>query len=138
MSATRVVQTAIYGVLSADAALLALATGGVHNDIPDGQAFPHVLISRTTETPWHTLGGASTGLGWKEIVRIHVYSRYQGDIEALQIHERIVTLLNFQTLTVSGFTSVICEYEQGRMLVEDIDKIETRHWVGEFCVQVRQ
>lgn len=136
MSATRLIQTAIYGVLNGDATLLALATGGVHNDIPDGQGYPHVLISRATETPWHTLGGASSGIGWKNIIRIHVYSRYAGDTEAMQIHERIVALLNFQPLTVAGYSSAIVDYEQMRLLVEDIEKIETRHLVGEFCVRV--
>jgi uncharacterized protein DUF3168 len=138
VSATRLIQTAIYGVLTADATLMAAATGGVHNDVPEGQIYPHVLISRATETQWHTMGGASSGIGWKNIIRTHTFSRYQGDLEALQIHERIVALLNYQTLSVSGFTTVIVEYEQGRMLVEDVDKIETRHMVGEFCVRVHQ
>ncbi len=136
MSATRAIQTAVYGVLSADATLMTLATGGVHNDVPDGQAYPHILISRATERPWHTFGGASTGLGWKDLVRVHIYSRYQGDKEALEILERVVTLLNFQALSVSGYTSALVEYEQGRVLVEAIEKIETRHIVGEFSVMV--
>ncbi len=138
MSATRLIQTAVYAVLSADATLLALATGGVHNDVPDGQGYPHVLISRATETPWHTMGGASAGLGWKNIIRIHVYSRYQGDKEALEIHDRIVALLNYQPLTVTGYTTAITEYESMRVMVEDVEKIETRHLVTEFCVRVHQ
>jgi hypothetical protein len=138
VSATRAIQTAIYGVLSGDATLTNLATGGVHNDIPDGQAYPHVLISKATETPWHTFGTATTGLGWRNIIRVHVYSRYQGDKEAMEIHERVVSLLNFQPLTVTGYTQVSCEYEQMRLLVEDVEKIETRHLVGEFCVMVHQ
>jgi hypothetical protein len=138
MSATAAIQTAIYGVLNADATLLALATGGVHNDIPDGQAYPHVLISKTVETPWHTFGGPTSGLGWKDIVRIHTYSRYQGDKEALEIHNRIVSLLNFQPLSVSGYSASIVEYESLRVFVEDIEKIETRHLVTEFCVRVKQ
>lgn len=138
MSATRLIQIAVYGVLAADATLLALATGGIHNDVPDGQAFPHVLISKATETPWHTMGGASTGLGWKNIIRIHTYSRYQGDTEALAIHDRMVALLNYQTLTVTGYSTVICEYESMRVMVEDVDKIETRHLVDEFCIRVHQ
>lgn len=138
MSATRAIQTAIYGVLTSDSSLMTLATGGVHNDVPDGQRFPHVLISRATETAWHTFGGAATGLGWKNIIRIHVYSRYQGDREALDIHERIVSLLNFQPMAVSGWGSCSVEYEQMRMMVEDLEKIETRHLVGEYCVLVQQ
>jgi hypothetical protein len=67
-----------------------------------------------------------------------VYSRYQGDKEALQILERLVALLNFVNLTVSGYTSAFCEYIAGRVLVEDIDKIETRHIPAEFRVSVQQ
>lgn len=135
----------MYGVLSADATLSGLSltvdtetsaytTVRVYNEVPTGATYPHVQISKASETPWHTLGGASTGIGWKNIIRIHVFSRQKGDREALQIHERIVALLNFQPLTVTGFSSATVEYEQGRMLVEQIDKIETRHQVGEFCV----
>lgn len=137
MSATRAIQTAIYGVLTADSTLMALATGGIHNDVPDGQAYPHVLITKASETPWHTLGGATDGIGWKNIIRVHVRSRYQGDYEAYQILERVVTLLNFQDLAVSGYASALVEYEGSKLLVQDIDKIETRNLVGEFCVMVR-
>lgn len=144
MSATRLVQTAIYAVLSADATLEGLsetsttATVQVYNDAPEGAGYPHVLISRATETPSHTFGGPNAGKGWRNIIRIHVYSRYQGDLEAMQIHERIVELLNFQDLTVTGFPKVSIECESMRLLVEDIEKIETRHLVSEFRVVTRQ
>jgi hypothetical protein len=137
MSATAAIQTAVYGLLSADATLTSLATGGVHNDIPEGAAYPHVLISRATETPYHTFGGPTTGVGWSNKIRIHTYSRYQGDKEALEIQGRIVALLNFQPLTVSGYSQpAMVEYTQGRVLVEAIEKIETRHVVTEFDVVV--
>lgn len=144
MSATRVIQTAIYAVLSGDSVLAGLSLTDetpvvrVYNDVPDGTGYPHVLISKATETPKHTFGGPSTGLGWKNIIRIHTYSRYQGGKEALQIHDRIVALLNFQPLTVTGFPQVWVEYEQMREMVEDVEKIETRHLVDEFCVEVHQ
>jgi hypothetical protein len=147
VSATRLIQTAIYGVLSVDSTLASLSlteeidnpgvftTVGVYNDVPEDATYPHVLISKATETPWHTMGGSAVGLGYKDIIRIHTYSRYDGDLEALQIHDRIVALLNFQPMTIAGFGSTMTEYEQGRMFVEDIKKIETRHWVDEFCVR---
>lgn len=149
MSATAAIQTAIYGVLSADATIPTLSltvdpdtgeptTVGVFNDVPDGQDYPHVLISKAVETPWHSFGGPTSGLGWKNIIRIHTYSRYQGDKEALDIRNRIVSLLNFQTLAVSGYNTVIVEYESGRVFVEDVEKIETRHLVDEYCVLVKQ
>lgn len=144
MSATAAIQTAIYGVLSADSTLAGLSltdetdTVEVYNDAPEGAGYPHVLISKATETPWHTFGVATSGLGWKDIIRVHVYSRYQGDREALAIHDRIVALLNFQPLTVTGYTSALVEYESGRMFIEAIEKLETRHQVDEFCVRVKQ
>ncbi len=144
MSATWAIQSAIVTLLRADATLAGLSlTSGtttvvVYNDVPEGGLYPHVLFSRASETPWHTMGGASAGIGWKNVIRAHVYSRYQGDKEALEILRRIVTVLNYQTITVAGFSTVICEYEQHRLMVEDVDKIETRHVVGEFCVYVHQ
>ena len=138
MSATRLIQTAIYARLVADATLMALTDGGWHNDIPDGAAYPHGLISKAAETNRHTFGTATTGLGYRDIIRIHIYSRYQGDTEAYEILDRVVVLLNFQPLTVTGYASVSVEYEQSRLLVEAIDKIETRHLIGEFIVLVHQ
>jgi len=147
VSATALIQTAINAVLAADATLPTLSmtyrdgsltTVTVHNDIPENATYPVVLISRASETPRHTFGTATTGLGWKNIIRIHIYSRYQGDSEAMQIHGRIVSLLNFQPLTVTGYGQVSVEYEQMRLMVESVEKIETRHLVGEYCVMVHQ
>lgn len=143
MSATRAIQTAIYGVLSADATLAGLSlTSGtqtvyVYNDVPSNAGYPHVLIAKATEMPWHTFGGPHVGIGWSDIIRLHTYSRYQGDYEAERIDERILTLLNFLPLSVSGFGSAVVECKQGRMLVEAIDKIETRHLVREVHVMVQ-
>jgi hypothetical protein len=143
VSATRVIQEAIYSVLSADSTLAGLSLTEdtdevtVYNDVPEGAKYPHVLLTKASETPWHTLGGPSAGIGWKNIIRTHVRSRYQGDREAMRIHERIVALLNFSALSVSGFSSVTVECEGHKVLVQDIDKIETRNLVGEFCVMVR-
>jgi hypothetical protein len=106
--------------------------------VPEGKAYPHVLLSRATEMPRHVLGGAGTGLGWKNIIRSHVYSRYQGDIECLQIWERLVALSNYQTLTVAGYSSVLVSVESMRVLIESVEKIETRHLVGEWNVTVQQ
>ena len=148
MSATEgaieAIHNALYGVLSADTTLAALsltadnATVAIVNDAEDGQQYPYVVISRPTETPMHTLGGAATGLGWNVIARAHSYSRYQGDREAARINGRIVALTNFQTIAVSGFSSATWEVISNRILVEDKEKVETRHGVVEIRVKVRQ
>jgi Protein of unknown function (DUF3168) len=143
MSATWAVQAAIVTRLRADATLAGLSltsdttTVEIYNDVPENALFPHVLLSKPTETPDHTFGGTTLGIGWKNIIRVHTYSRYQGDKEAQQIRGRIVAVLNYQLLSVTGWPTVTVKYESGRTLIEDIDKIETRHDVAEFCVEVQ-
>lgn len=144
MSVTWPITVAIQDLLAADATLAGLSLTDttpvvrIYNEVQEGAGYPHVVISKPTETPGHTFGGATVGLGWTNIIRIHTYSRYKGDKEALLIHQRIVTLLNFQPLTIAGYPQVSVAYVQGRPLVEDIEKIRTRHVVGEFEVMVHQ
>lgn len=145
MSALYAVHAAIYSTLSADATLAGLSltegtdTVAVVNAEAPGSKFPYVFISKPIETPWNVLGGSSAGIGFKVMARTHIYSRYAGDKEADLIHARIVALLNKWNdgPAVSGFETAIWEYEQGKLLIEPKDKIETRHLIGEFKVLVR-
>lgn len=133
MSALRSIQAAIYARLSGDATLTALAA--VTGDIGATRTYPFVLVGDGIEKPWH---GFSTN-GYSDLVRTHIYSNYQGDSQALTILARITALLDYTSLTVTGFGSVLCEYEQARVLREtDADRIEIRHIPAEFRVRVRQ
>ncbi len=108
-------------------------------DVPAVILFPHILIGHAHERPMHTMGGTNVGMGWQVIVRVHIYSQYQGDKEALRILDRVVTLLNYASLSIAGYGTVICEYTMGRVLIEaSKDKIETRHIPTEFTVRVHQ
>lgn len=146
MSAIAPVQVAIYGALSGDTGAGGVSTlvgGRIHNDVPDGEDYPLVMFGKAREKAMHTFGGATSGLGWEVMLPIYSMSRYQGDSEALAIHSRIVALLNYQPLTVAGFTKCDVEYAPGgdvtgQVMVVDIDKIETRQVVGEFLIRVRQ
>lgn len=140
------VMAALIAVLAGDATLVALATGGIHNDAPDDVEYPHLVVSFVAPRPWHTLGGAAKGLGWQFLIDVHVFSQHAGEIETLAIAERVVELLNFQSLTVTGFATAFCEHRTGssnafapRMKVEaNKDKLETRHYPVEFLVTVHQ
>jgi hypothetical protein len=129
------IQTAFYSTLNGDATLAAMVTG-VFNDVPDGQVYPFVQLGTATQRPWHTFGGPTVGLGWNTTVTVHVWSRFQGDSEALAILNRVMTLLNYVALSVTGYTTVMCELDQARVLVEQVDKIETRHIPAVFRVRV--
>ena len=134
MSALKSIQTAIYALLSGDIALMALTT--VFNDVPQGAAYPHVQIASGTERAWHTMGGMTAGIGWNDTITLHIWSRYQGDLQALAILERLVALLNFTPIVVSGYPTVIAELDNARVLVEDVDKVETRHVPAIFRLRV--
>lgn len=136
-SAIDLVQEAMTGLLYDDETLMAQITDVV-NDIDD-VLYPFVLITHAREKPWHTMGGAESGIGWTIAVTVHIYSEKQTDQEALEILRRIVEILNFSTLSVAGYSSVLCEYTSGRVLVEsNKEKLEIRHIPAEFTVRVHQ
>lgn len=150
MSALAAIQAAMKSALSADSTLagfLAVSildgvSSAVFNDVPDQQTYPFVEIGSATMRPWHTMGGATSGLGWDDTVTTHVWSRYQGDLEALTIADRVIALLNFATISLAGFPTAIIsvddEHVPMHVLVESVDKVETRHVPIVFRVQVHQ
>jgi hypothetical protein len=139
MSAILAIQTAIFALLSGDATLVGMVGGRITNTTPSTPVYPYVQMSHAHEKPFHGMGGATTALGYNDIIRVHVFSRYAGDLEALHILSRVRGLLDFQPIAVSGFSSVVCEYEMGRVLIEtDINRVEIRHIPAEFRVRVRQ
>src|SRR5688500_1179012 len=137
MSALAAIHETIKVALRADAQLDALVTGVV-NGVPKDQSYPYIWVGSASEKPWHTMGGASVGLGWDDTVTLHILSDYEGDYEALQILKRVVAILNYATLTVTGYTTAIIHYDHvTRVLVEDDpDKIRIRHIQAVFRVRV--
>lgn len=138
-SANDDVVAAIAAVLDADTALTALTGGRLYNDAPEDASYPHQVIEYITDKPWHTFGGATAGIGWNIVVRVHTYSLYQGQAEALAISKRTIDALNFTALTVAGWSTVICERIGGMSRTEpNKQKLETRHIVDEFRIRVHQ
>jgi hypothetical protein len=103
--------TALYSRLSADATLTTTLGAAVVNDEAEDQAHPFVLLPGAGGLPWNTLGGTSSGFGWQCEVTPVVFSRYEGDLEAIQIAQRVIELLNFHVFAVSGYQTVICEVD---------------------------
>lgn len=133
------IQTAIYGVLSADATLLALCPD-VLNFKPTEPPDRFIVIGNAIERSWNTLGGLSAGWGWRCEVTVHIYSYYRGEFKALEIHDRVTALLNFQPLTVTGYPTAIVEYGDPatKVLTETHDKREWHHIAAIFTVSVHE
>jgi hypothetical protein len=146
MSALYGVQQAIAAALVADSALTALlnvsvldgTSPAIFNDVPNNQPYPFIDIGAdSTERPWNTIGGTSVGIGFDDKVVVHIWSRYQGMTQMSSILKEIVRILNYQPLTVTGFQTVMCELESARLLVVQVNKIETRHCPATFRVRVQ-
>jgi hypothetical protein len=138
-SSLEAIQTAVYTRLSGDSTLLALCDL-VLNYEPEEPPATFIVIGNATEQGWNTLGGTSAGWGWDTTVTVHIYSYYKGDLEALQILGRVTTLLNFYALSVSGYTTVICEYgdKLTKVMVETKNKQERRHIAAVFSIRVHE
>lgn len=135
-SALLSIEAAVRALVIADSTFTALCPGGIASDEVENQTYPFVLLNDGTERPWNTLGGRTAGIGRDVMLRLHVYSRYKGDKEALSIVTRLVELLDFATLTVGSYTTVIAEYVAAKVLIEDRDKLETRHAPVDFRIRV--
>lgn len=136
------VQAAIWSVLSADATLAALAP--VTNDATEDQTYPYILIANANGTPSNTFGGITQGFGWVCRVTVHGYSRYEGDQEVLTFMQRVIALLNFAALTITGYSTVICELDPdespmpAKVLLEYPQKVERRHMPVIFKITVHE
>ena len=106
------------------------AITGVFDDVPEGSAYPYVVIGEET----------ATNIGTKDkdmheyTQTIHVWSQYRGLKEIKEIMEQIYTLLNDYSITVSGASAISLRHEFQTTLTEG-DGL-TRHGVMRFRVVV--
>lgn len=134
----QVLGAAVYARLNGDATLTALAP--IVNDEAETQAHPFVLVPGANAVPWNTLGG----YGWECEITPVVYSQYEGDLEVIQIGERITALLNFYALAVTGYTTVICELDPDmspvpiKSITTTHQKVERRELSLRFRVRVHE
>lgn len=125
------VQEAIYGVLSGDATLGALITG-VFDHVPEGTAYPYVVIGEALETP----DDSHDRTGRHTVETLHIWSDHRGFSQLGAIAARVVALLDHQPLTVAGHHHVVTRYEFGQQL-NDPDP-HLRHTVLRFRVVTEQ
>ncbi|MFK7695403.1 DUF3168 domain-containing protein [Paenibacillus sp. HJGM_3] len=131
MSALLAIQTAIYARLTNDATLMAKLTG-VHDEVPQDAAFPYVTLGESTSIPWRT----QSRFGEEVTITLHIWSRYRGFKEALQILEDLNRLLADQVFAISGWEMSACYYEFSDTIRDD-DGI-TRHVPVRYRLQLQK
>lgn len=121
------VQAALYGLLADEGS--PLAAGGVHDQAPDNVQFPHIIIGDWQVLPEDVTDTSDPhDAGAEYYVDLHVWSRYRGNLEALQIMERLWSLADAASLTVPGRSSVLIWPDAMRGPFSDADGL-TRHGV---------
>jgi hypothetical protein len=103
-------QRAIYARLAGDEDLTALV--GVYDEVPEGAAYPYVVLGDTVETPDEEHGRG----GLVVMHTLHIWSKYRGFTEALNILGHVNRLLHRQPLTVAGFTDVSIAHDYSATL----------------------
>lgn len=100
-------QSAIYGKLTGDAALMALIKG-VYADVqqpnlPENDAaFPYVTLGNDQLSRWDT----KTNFGVSADCQVDIWSRQNNFLEAKAVGSAIYAALHYQDLTITGASTV--------------------------------
>lgn len=125
------IQQAIYTTLTGDPTLMALISG-VYDEPPEDASYPYVRIGEALESPDNRHGG----FGRQTVVTLHTWTRYRGNAQGGEISDRLVQLLDHQSLAVDGQHTVEVAYEFGQALRDPEPGI--RHHVTRFRVTTEQ
>lgn len=111
-------QLALYTRLTGDATLMGMISA-VKDHVPDGQAFPYVVLRGGPEVSddTHTDGGRQ----WVPVIT--VWSQYPGNKELYEIADRIDTLLHNHPLAISGHRTVRLSLDLMESPLDDPDGV---------------
>lgn len=120
------IQRAVFARLDAE------LTVGVHDHVPEGAAYPYVVVGEGTATPDNVHGG----FGHDTTITLHVWSTYHGTSEALGIAGELIGLLDHQPLVVDELTTVAVRHRQ-TVVMRDPDR-DLRHVAVRFAINTEQ
>ena len=86
----------------------------IYNHVPQGTAFPYIVIGNATVID----DGTKTAFGESHSVLIQIYSRHRGEKEALDIASNVYDLLHEKLLALTGHDNWRCRCEFGETLPE--------------------
>lgn len=107
-SAAWSLQQAVHAALAADASLFALlGSARVHDDVPQGAAFPYITLANFTVRDWAT----GTDPGAEIVFIVNSWSRGAGHKEVHLIADAVRSALHDAPLTLSGHHLVNLRHE---------------------------
>jgi hypothetical protein len=106
--------------------------------VPPKAAFPYLTIGAPTEVPFDTMGPGNAR-GSNCTLQVKAFSAKLRDDEALAIMAIVKELLDEAALTVSGYGSVVCEFDLvPDLFVEIVGGVPIRQLPMIFRVYVHQ
>ena len=109
-------QKTIFSKLNTDATIKNTLSATVHDHVPQGTAFPYIVIGEETMTD----DESTKDIDFNNFtLTIHVFSRNRGRKEAKNIMARIYELLHTQSLSVTGATHVNTRFEFSDIIREE-------------------
>lgn len=125
-------QQAIHAALTGDATLMAKITG-VHDDAPQNDAFPYVIIGDGEAREWDT----DTEQGFEVEAVIHVWDRgHRGRRQVRAIQADIARILHREDLAIDGAALVGCTCESTETF-RDADGL-TNHGTQRFRILIEE
>lgn len=103
----------LYNKLTGDSTLTAMLAGTAsvfYGIAPDGEDAPYIVFNEQSDTPIYSLGAKSFD---NVIYQVKAVSAGTNQLTAGSIAERIETVLNDATLTVTGKTAAYCRKTSG-------------------------
>ena len=109
-------QKTIFSKLNTDTTIKNTVSATVHDHVPQGTAFPYIVIGEETMTD----DESTKDIDFNNFtLTIHVFSRNRGRKEAKNIMARIYELLHTQSLSVTGATHVNTRFEFSDIIREE-------------------
>ncbi len=120
-------QKSVYATLSADAPLTTLlGADRIHDSVPQGAAFPYIVIDQTQVRDWST----GTEPGAEHILLLHVWSRYDGKREVCEIADAARAALDGAELVLDGHRLIAFDHQYSDLRRDEDGK--TLHGIVRF------
>ena len=121
---------AVYDKLNVQA-VTNVATGGVYNGLaPKGASAPYVIFQAMSKVDEHTFSGRFANA----VYMVKAVSRNPWPKEAMDVDTQVDTALEDASLSVSGYSALLCRRESDVYMVEDDAGVIWHHVGGLYRI----
>ena len=136
-SALGAIWSAVYGALNVSS-LTSTLSCAVYDHVPQRPTFPYVRLQSPTETKLDTFAAD----GKDCTIQVHIFTSgdaYRGAGKAQAILSEVIDLLHNATLTVTGHSLLMCQYDNGFDAGDDdVNGVLVKHYVATFRLWVME